>query len=129
MPEEMQELEGINVLVAEDDNIVAADHASYLQSSGADIVGPFKTAHEAIDSLKAAVIDVALIDFLLEDQNSTDLQQALERQGIPFIVVTGYPAVLVRRGPHQTVLHKPVSRTELCSALRLACKGKPRRGN
>jgi DNA-binding NtrC family response regulator len=128
MPEKIEELVGMNILVAEDDNVVAADHASYLQSSGAAIVGPFKTAREAIDALKAAVIDVALIDFLLEDQNSTDLQQALEHKGIPFIVVTGYPAVLVRRGPHQSVLHKPVSRTELCSALRAVCKEKPRQG-
>jgi DNA-binding NarL/FixJ family response regulator len=128
MPEKSRALEGINILVAEDDNIVAADHTSYLQNSGAGIVGPFKTAHEAVDALKAAVIDVALIDFLLEDQNSTELQQALEHKGIPFIVVTGYPAILVRRGPHQTVLHKPVSRSELCSALRAVYKGKPRRG-
>jgi DNA-binding NarL/FixJ family response regulator len=128
MPEKSKELEGINILVAEDDNLVAADHTSYLQSSGAEIVGPFKSAREAIDALKAAAIDVALIDFLLEDQNSTDLQRALERKGIPFIVVTGYPVVLVRRGPHQTVLHKPVSRSELCSALRAVCKGKSGRG-
>ena len=126
MPEKSRALEGINILVAEDDNVVAADHTSYLQSSGAEIVGPFKAARDAIDALKAAVIDVALIDFLLEDQNSVDLQQALERKGIPFIVVTGYPAVLVRRSPQQTVLHKPVSRSELCSAVRAVCNGKSR---
>jgi DNA-binding NarL/FixJ family response regulator len=128
MPEEIQELEGINILVAEDHDIVTADYTSYLQSSGAEIVGLFKTTHEAIDALKAVVIDVALIDFLLEDQDSTKLPQALERKGIPFIVVTGYSAVLVRRGPHQTVFHKPVSLSELCSAQQAACKGQPRHG-
>jgi hypothetical protein len=61
-----------------------------------------------------------VIDFVLEDQNSTALQEALERKKVPFVIVTGYPAVLVRRYPQQTILHKPLSSRELCSTLRAA---------
>jgi hypothetical protein len=44
------------------------------------------------------------------------LQTALERRDIPFVLLTGYPRVLVRRHDHQNVLSKPVSPDLLCEA-------------
>ena len=46
------------------------------------------------------------------------LQTALESKAIPFVVITGYPRVLVRRDHRQPVLSKPVSAEALTSTVR-----------
>jgi two-component SAPR family response regulator len=115
-----KELAGTKVLVVDDDMLIAMDHANQLNESGAEVIGPFTMASEAIDALCAVHIDAAVIDFVLEDHTSASLQEALEHKGVPFVVVTAYPAVLVRRDPRQMVLSKPVPRGELCSRVRAA---------
>ena len=50
------------------------------------------------------------------------LQIALERRNIPFVVITGYPRVLVRRDARQHVLTKPISPNALCETVKKACR-------
>jgi hypothetical protein len=67
-------------------------------------------------------VDVALLDYALADQNSEKLQAALETKHIPFVVLTGYPRVLVRRDQSQNVLSKPVSPSLLRMSVRAAAR-------
>jgi DNA-binding NarL/FixJ family response regulator len=115
-----KELNGATVLLAEDDTFVASELAARLNEAGAKVAGPVATVSQALDTLESADIDVAVIDFMLEDSNSASLQEALDSKHVPFVVITGYPRALVRRDPRQTVLGKPVSPEELCSAVRAA---------
>jgi CheY-like chemotaxis protein len=82
----------------------------------------FTTVTQALACVERSRIDVALIDYALTDQNSEPLQTALERRDIPFVLLTGYPRVLVRRHDHQNVLSKPVSPDLLCEAIMTACR-------
>jgi DNA-binding NarL/FixJ family response regulator len=113
-----KELNGATVLLAEDDRLVASELAARLNEAGAKVAGPVATVSQALDTLESADIDVAVIDYMLEDSNSAALQAALDSKGVPFVVLTGYPRVLVRRDARQTVLGKPVTPDELCSAVR-----------
>ena len=115
-----KELNGATVLLAEDDVFVASEFAAQLNKAGAKVAGPVATVSQALNALESADIDVAVIDFMLEDSNSTALQTALDSKQVPYVVITGYPRVLVRRDACQAVLHKPVSPDELCSAVRTA---------
>jgi DNA-binding response OmpR family regulator len=83
------------------------------------VAGPVASVSQALDTLESADIDVAIIDFMLEDSNTAPLQEALFSKQVPFVVITGYPRVLVRRDARQTVLGKPVSPEELYSAVRM----------
>jgi DNA-binding response OmpR family regulator len=112
------ELSNIKVLVVEDEPLIAMGLADQLREAGATVLGPCATASEAIDVFQANDIDVAVIDFVLADQNSEGLQTALENKGIPFVVLTGYPRVLVRRNERQRVLSKPVRPGDLCSVVK-----------
>jgi DNA-binding NtrC family response regulator len=114
------ELSGAKILLVEDNMITAIDHADQLHEGGAEVVGPFTTVGSAIDILKTVEFDAAVIDFVLEDSNSEALQEALESKKVPFVVVTGYPPVLVRRDIRQTVLSKPVPLGQLCATVRAA---------
>jgi DNA-binding response OmpR family regulator len=113
-----KDLNGATVLLAEDDRFVASQLASQLNEAGAKVAGPVATVSQALDTLESADIDVAVIDFMLEDSNSASLQEALHSKQVPFVVITGYPRVLVRSDARQKVLGKPVSSDELCSAVR-----------
>jgi two-component SAPR family response regulator len=118
-----RELADITVLVAEDEPLVAVGVVNQLTEAGATVVGPCSTSGRAIAALSENDIDVAIIDFVLADDNTEGLQAALEDKGIPYIVVTGYPRVLVRRDRHQPVLSKPVSREALTSTVRALSGG------
>ena len=114
----MTTLAGIRVLLVEDEPIVAMGIADQLVEAGAIIVGPFRTARTAIKALQAIPIDVAVVDFVLADGESRPVQDALEEKDVPFVVLTAYPPVTVRRNRDQQVLSKPVRAELLCATLR-----------
>lgn len=119
------ELDGCKVLVVEDEPLEALDYCDRLAEEGAEVVGPFSCVTEALRIVESQQIDVALLDYALADSNSQELQVALDDRRIPFVILTGYPRVLVRRGEHQKVLSKPVS-PEL---LRMTVKAAASSGN
>ena len=116
--EKSKKLTDIRVLLVDDEPLVAMGIADQLSAAGAIIVGRCATARDAIEILQSKEVDVAIIDFVLADNNSESLQVALERKGVPFVVVTAYPRVLVRRNERQQVLSKPVTADLLCSTVR-----------
>lgn len=114
------ELEGARVLIAEDEAIVAMDHAEQLTSAGAYIVGPCARLSDALARLETDDVDVAVIDYVLGDENTDALQDALDKKNVPYVIVTGYPRVLVRRDDGQTIHAKPVTPEILLSAVKTA---------
>ena len=117
----MTTLTGIRVLLVEDEPLVAMGIADQLVGAGAVIVGTCPTASRAIGTLQTADVDVAVIDFVLADSNSEAVQDTLEHKGVPFVVLTAYPPVLVRRNENQQILSKPVATELLCSTVRALC--------
>jgi DNA-binding response OmpR family regulator len=115
-------LAGKRVLIAEDEPVIAMDHAAQLVQAGAKIVATCATVQGAVDCLREKPIDVAVIDFVLADGNCERLQAALKRKHIPFIVVSAYPRALVRTEPGQEILSKPVTGELLCGRVEAVCK-------
>lgn len=116
------ELQGCRVMVVEDEPLEALDYCDRLADAGAEIIGPYGSVLEALDVVEHEALDVALLDHALVDANSDVLQTALEERAIPFVVLTGYPRVLVRRDDRQVVLSKPVSGELLCMTLSAAAR-------
>lgn len=120
--EPTQELANVKVLVVEDEPLIAMSLADELTKAGATVVGPCSTIGRAVAELSKRDIDVAIVDYVLADNNSESLQAVLEERSVPFIVVTGYPRVLVRRDMRQRVLSKPISPEALTSTVRSLAK-------
>ena len=120
------ELHGCKVMVVEDEPLEALDYCDRLAGAGAEIVGPFGSVSEALNVVGKEPVDVALLDYALADKNSEELQTALETRDIPFVVLTGYPRVLVRRDDRQVVLSKPVSDDLLYMTIKAAAKATER---
>lgn len=115
-------LAGKRVLIAEDEPMIALNHAALLVEAGAEIVATCATVRSAVDCISEKPIDVAVVDYVLGDGNSKPLQSALKRKQIPFVVVSGYPRPLVRTEPDQEILQKPVTSDLLCGRVQAACK-------
>jgi two-component SAPR family response regulator len=118
VPQGGKTLDNLKVLVVEDEPLVAVGVVGQLSDAGARVIGPCSTIVRALAALKEHEVDIAIVDYVLTDDKSDDLQAELERKGIPFIVVTGYPRVLVRRDMRQRVLSKPVAPDVLAATLR-----------
>ena len=111
-------LAGKRVLIAEDEPVIAMNHAALLTQAGAEVVATCATVRGAVDCIRDRQIDVAVLDYVLADGNSEPLQTALKRRHIPFVVVSAYPRPLVRTEPGQ----KPVTSDLLCGRVEAVCK-------
>jgi DNA-binding NtrC family response regulator len=115
-------LAGKRVLIAEDEPVIAMDHAAVLTQAGAEVVATCATVRGAVDCIRDRPIDVAVVDYVLADGNSEPLQKALKHKHIPFVVVSAYPRPLVRTEPGQEILQKPVTSDLVCGRVEAACK-------
>ena len=109
-------LEGIRILVAEDEYYFADDLAAELEAAGATCIGPFPSITEALASLDQA--DAVVLDINLSGERADPLARQLCDRAVPFVVVTGYsdtalPAWL----GSAPVVRKPCSSAEVLTAL------------
>lgn len=108
-----------NVLIVEDEWLIAESYAKSLRSGGHEVIGPFPTAEKAISALREEDADVALLDMDLFGEMSFQLAERLQDREIPFIFVSGHsrkelPASL----KDKRVLSKPVTSTDLLNEVR-----------
>ena len=115
-------LNGIRVLVVEDDTLLAMDLEDTLVDAGALVVGVCQTLDEAMARAKVDDFAVAVLDFTLGSDTASPVAQQLVRRGVPFVFYTGKS----RREPSlaewrtRPILEKPSSPRALVSALRTA---------
>lgn len=106
-----------NILVVEDEPLIAMMTSRSLRDLEASVVGPFATAAEARSAL-ASRLDVALLDVNIGGEYVYELAAELEHRGVPIIFVTGYHAGAIDpRFAEAPVLTKPVERDDLAAAL------------
>jgi len=110
-------LQGKRILIVEDELLIAMEFEQNLIAAGALVVGPAGTSPKALDLLARERPDAAVLDLNLDGERPVALAQALVRQQVPFVVVTGYcncdeaPFSLARQ------VKKPADASELIQAL------------
>lgn len=77
------------VLLVEDNALIALDLEELLKGYGCCVIGPSVTVREALDILHSEQVDIAVVDYLLEDGEAEPLARALDSKGIPYAICTG----------------------------------------
>ena len=84
-------LRGVNVLIVEDDFIVAFDMQTLLEEQGATIVGPATDLEQALSLASGdAHVQLAVLDVNLNGRYVFPVAQRLLSAGIPFVFATAY---------------------------------------
>ncbi len=85
-------LDGVRILVVEDNRMIAENVAGALTYAGADIVGLIGDLEEAIGFVERRhqEINIALLDIDLSGAMSYPVADLLTRHNVPFVFTTGY---------------------------------------
>jgi DNA-binding response OmpR family regulator len=127
MPSER--LQGVKVLVVEDDPLIAMLLEDMLAKVGAIQIGSARTVDEGLSMVGAGEADLAILDVNLHGRSSKPIAEALAAIGVPVVYATGYGAATVLDGDAVgvIVLEKPFTEDEVMRALSAAmAKSLPR---
>ncbi|MBY5568843.1 GAF domain-containing protein [Rhizobium leguminosarum] len=120
-------LSGLNVLLVENNLIIAMDGEDILRRLGAD-VATAPSVTEAMEILAGQSFDLALLDVNLGDETSFGIADRLAAEGVPFVFATGYGEGIAQANSHSDapVLQKPYTMEGMTDIL--ARVPLPRRG-
>ena len=114
----MTEVNGLRVLVVEDEAMIAMLAEDMLEMAGCTLAGIASTLAEGLAAAQRDDFDVAMLDMNLDGENSGPIADALAARGKPFIFTTGYGSDGVPdRHSGQKVCAKPYVLADLHTAL------------
>lgn len=107
------------MLIVEDEMLVAMELDSLLRDQGCTVLGPAATVKRAIALIAEERPDAALLDLNLNGQPAIPVAAELNRQGVPFIIVSGYSKTHMQAPELSRArrLAKPVERQRLLGEL------------
>lgn len=118
-------LQGLRVLVLEDEVLIALDLEQMCRDFGAKEVTVVRDL-ESIppDALSGGLIDVVVLDIMLAGHSTIDFAAKLMERVIPFVVTTGYSDAegLLAGLSGVEIVEKPYSSEALVGALAKAVK-------
>lgn len=83
-------LDGLRVLVIEDESIVAMLIEDMLAELGCIVAGVVSRFEEAVSKVSSLTFDAAILDLNLDGHQTYPLTDALAKKGVPFVFATGY---------------------------------------
>jgi CheY-like chemotaxis protein len=116
------DLQGLRVLIIEDESMVAMLMEDMLHDLGCTVVGMVARFDDALkQATDGPAFDVALLDVNLHGQQTFPVAEALAARGARFVFATGYGEAILppslQGGP---ILQKPFEQEALERALRRA---------
>jgi DNA-binding response OmpR family regulator len=112
-------LQGLRILVADDEIMIGLDLESTLEDAGAEVVGPFTTFAAALEAAADAPLSAAVLDIRLGHLTTARVAEKLSDRDIPFLFYSGQdlPDEMHARSPDAPLLVKPASEGAFVTAL------------
>jgi CheY-like chemotaxis protein len=112
-------LHGLDVLLVEDQALIAMDTEDTLRKLGAAKVRLAANVARSIIEIEGARPDFAILDFNLGNETSTEIAETLRSLKVPFLFVTGYGdnVVIPEHLKQVPIVRKPVSATSLAARI------------
>ena len=115
----LRSLRDKNVLIVEDEYLIAMDLENTLREQGAHVVGPAASVDEALELLAHAHVDCAVLDVNLQGERIYAVADSLRVAGIPYVFATGYAPSTIAPGYEDVpCLTKPFDPEVVTSMLR-----------
>jgi CheY-like chemotaxis protein len=114
-----ERLKGMQILIVEDDYLIAMDHAEGLAEAGAEVIGPVGNLDAALATLNGSrELNFAVLDINLQGRKVYPVADALIARGIPFVFATGYDSsVIPERYQNVPRIDKPFALENLSNFL------------
>ena len=111
-------LEGLRVLVVEDDMLIAACIEEALHGVGCVVVGPVSKLEAALELANEETLDAAILDINIRGGHVYPVAERLRARGIPFALASGYGDwALPEAFRNQPRLTKPFTEQELLAQM------------
>ncbi|EQB07704.1 response regulator [Novosphingobium lindaniclasticum] len=117
MIEGVSEVQGLRVLVAEDEILVAMLLEEMLEDLGCQVVGPHATLASALEAARGDHFDVAVIDMNLAGERADPILAELGESAVPFAIASGGGNWELPHPP-AFLLNKPYTFAQLEKALK-----------
>jgi two-component system, response regulator PdtaR len=113
-----------NILIVEDEMLVAMDIEAIILDANWKVIGPVPDVPQALSMLQTKPPDAVCLDMNLNGVPSTPIVDALNKLGIPFVVVTGYSTGKATDPAYggAPIVHKPFTAAELLQAVKQAMR-------
>ncbi|ANU07360.1 response regulator [Paraurantiacibacter namhicola] len=114
-----------NVLIVEDEFIVALDLSETVRDLGYKVEGPFANKDHAFIAIDQRMPDIAILDVQTADGEVYPLADALSEAGVPLVFHSGHatPEELRERYPDAIACSKPCPPDQLIGMLARAKEG------
>lgn len=108
-----------DVLVVEDNMVIALDASDILMANGASKVHMSSSVADALQIIEETEITFALLDVNLGDQTSLPVANRLAELAIPFVLATGYGDAesITANYPDAMIVSKPFTAETLAAAV------------
>lgn len=119
-------LDGLRVLLVEDQSLIAMDTEELLKSLGADAIAVAPSVDTALELISWQELECAVLDLNLGGSTSEKVARELDRRDIPYVFATGYrDGISIPDGFSDIpVVRKPVSEQALAAAIIEAIRGR-----
>lgn len=111
-------LNGIRVLVVEDEAAISMLLEDMLLDFGCTVVGPAARLASALEMAEAETYEVAILDVNVAGEPIYPVAEAITRRGLPLVFSTGYGGAGIREPfRDRPVVQKPFSQADLKRTL------------
>jgi len=117
-PDMKRSLDGMSILIVEDEVIIGLMLAQEIGRAGGRAVGPVTSVDDALKELESGMFDLVILDAKLGGSSGAAIAAVLEERQIPFVVVSAYEQAALPCALRQApFVGKPVSVPFLMDAL------------
>ena len=122
-----QPLDGLRVLIVEDEALVALDLEMTVRGEGGTVVGPYGRLGAAMRAADEATFDLAVLDIMLGREEVYPLARRLKERGVPFLFHSGHgdPGALRAEFPKALFCPKPCAPQVIVDTLGMLAPEEP----
>lgn len=126
MTNEPSGLEGLRILVAEDEALIAIDIEAMLQDLGCTVVGPVPSIQQVVRLVGSEPLDGAILDVNLRGESIFAALPALRQHRVPVVLSSGYndPDLVPAEFRGIPLITKPYDQAALLEVCRRAFAAK-----